>query len=229
MVETLHQAIRKDTLITGIQVPGSAGKEAKCSQYATLLLTDNFSVTRTFHIINIFEEGSGSKLHPEKTEGIWFGSKPGQSTGPSADKMSWKADKIKVLGLYFGNRDLDKDNWSARVAKLEKRLNFWKSRTLSFKGKSLIINTIGASGLWYTATVLTMPGWVHTKVNKLIWDFLWSGKTELVKRKRCILPCAQGRLHVINPAEKGKALKLRWIPCLCDLHYSAKCLYFGWY
>ena len=135
VAETLGQAIRKDTLITGIQVPGSAGKEAKCSQYAhdaTLLLTDNFAITRAFHVINVFEQGSGSKLNPEKTEGIWVGSKAGQSTGPSADKMSWKANKIKVFGLYFGNRDLDKDNWSAHVAKLEKRLNFWKSRTLSF-------------------------------------------------------------------------------------------------
>ena len=139
------------------------------------------TISRAFHVISILEQGSVSKLNPEKTEGIWVGSKAGQSTGPSADKMSWKADKIKVLGLYFGNRDLDKDNWSARVAKLEKHLNFWKSRTLSFKGKSLIINTIGAS-------VLTMPGWVHTKVNQLIWDFLLSGKTELVKRKHCILP-----------------------------------------
>ena len=107
--------------------------------------------------------------------------------------------------------------------------NFWKSRTHSCKGKSLIINTIGASGLWYTATVLTMPGSVHTKVNKLIWGFLWSSKTELVKRKHCILPCAQGGLHVINPAEKAKALKLRWIPCLGDLHYTAKWVYFGRY
>ena len=56
------------------------------------------------------------------------------------------------------------------------------------KGKSMILNTIGASGLWYTATVLTLPGWVHTKVNRIIWDFLWAGKTEVVKRDTCILP-----------------------------------------
>lgn len=66
---SLGQAIRKDTLITGIKVPGSPGKEAKCSQYAddaTLLLTSNFSVTRAFYVINIFEQGSESKLNPEK-------------------------------------------------------------------------------------------------------------------------------------------------------------------
>ena len=91
------------------------------------------------------------------------------------------------------------------------------------------LNTIGASGLWYTATVLTLPGWVHTKVNWIIWDFLWASKTEVVKRDACILPCTQGGLSVVCVKEKAKALKLRWIPLLGDITYTAKWSYFGRY
>ena len=86
-----------------------------------------------------------------------------------------------------------------------------------------------ASGLWYTATVLTLPGWVHTKVNRIIWDFLWAGKTEVVKHDACILPCTQGGLSVVCVKEKAKALKLRWIPLLGDITYTAKWSYFGRY
>jgi len=42
------------------------------------------------------------------------------------------------------------------VSKLEKRLNLWHTRTLSLKGKSMIINMLRASGLWYMATEVNM-------------------------------------------------------------------------
>ena len=93
----------------------------------------------------------------------------------------------------------------------------------------MIVNTLGASGLWYTSTVLPMPSWVHTRVSQAIWDFVWSGKTELLKRETCMLPCDQGGLQVVNPAEKAKALTLRWVPNLGDPEYQAKWAYFGRY
>ena len=61
-----------------------------------------------------------------------------------------------------------------------------------------------------------MPDWVATSVNKAIYDFLWNGKTELVKRSTCQLPFHHGGLAVINPKEKARALKLRWAPLIGD-------------
>ena len=80
----------------------------------------------------------------------------------------------------------------------------------------MIINTLGASGLWYTATLVNMPDWVHTRVSKAIWDFLWTGKTELIKRDTCRLTWQQGGLAVVNPLEKSRALKLWWVPTVGD-------------
>ena len=232
VAETLGQALRTDRHLKGIQIPGSSGRESRVSQYAddtTLLLRNDFSIDRAFGIIENFERGSGSRLNPDKTEGVWVGSSAGRDTGPQSAKMTWRSDRVKILGLFFGNGKLDKANWSERVSKLEKRLNYWKSRTLSLKGKAMIVNTLGASGLWYTSTVLSMPSWVHTRVSQAIWDFVWSGKTELVKRETCMLPCDQGGLQVVNPAEKAKALKLRWVPNLGDPEYQANWAYFGRY
>ena len=98
-----------------------------------------------------------------------------------------RAPQFFLQEVYFGTSNVEHANWIDRVTKLEKRLNLWKSRTLSLKGKSLIINSIGASGLWYTATVLPIPDWVVTRVNKAIYDFLWNDKTEIAKRTTCQL------------------------------------------
>ena len=230
VAETLGQAIRRDHTIRGIQIPGANTKQSKVSQYAddtTLVLADEYSITQSFRLINAFERGSGSRLNAQKTEGLWIGSAAGKQTGPV--NITWTTDKLKILGIYFGNSNVALANWIDRVTKLETKLNLWKSRTLSLKGKSLIVNTIGAAGLWYTATVLPMPDWVSTRVNKAIYDFLWNGKTELVKRTTCQLPFQHGGLAVINPREKARALKLRWVPQIGDPSCTSKWVFFARY
>ena len=93
----------------------------------------------------------------------------------------------------------------------------------------MIINTLGASGLWYTAMVLPMPDFVHTRVTKAIFDFLWNGKTEQVKHDTCHLPLVEGGLAVVNPVKKARALKLHWVPRIGDLTCSPKWIYFPQY
>ena len=68
VAETLGQAIRRDNSIRGIPIPG-ANKQSKVSQYAhdtTLILANNYSITQSFNLINIFEWGSGSRLNAQK-------------------------------------------------------------------------------------------------------------------------------------------------------------------
>ena len=93
----------------------------------------------------------------------------------------------------------------------------------------MIINTLGASGLWYTATMVNMPVWVHTRVSTAIWNFLWSGKTKLVKRDICRLPWQHRGLSVVNALEKSRALKLRWVPLLGDFTWEKKWVFFARY
>ena len=144
VAETLGQAIRRYNSIRGIPIP-SGNKQSKVAQYAddtTLILADNYSITQSFNLINIFEWRSGSRLNAQKPEGLWLGSAAGKQTGPV--NITWTTDKLKILGVYFGTSKVEHANWIDCVIKLEKRLNLWKSRTLSLKGKSLIINSISA-------------------------------------------------------------------------------------
>ena len=118
VAETLGQAIRRDDSIRGIPIPG-VNKQSKVSQYAddtTLILADNYSITQSFNLINIFERGSGSRLNAQKTEGLWLGSAAGKQTGTV--NITLTTDKLKILGVYFGTSNVEHANWIDRIIKL---------------------------------------------------------------------------------------------------------------
>ena len=101
------------------------------SRYAddtTLILANDYSIF-CFHIVHIFENGSGSRLNTKQTEGLSISRSAAQQTGPV--KITWVKDKLKILGLYFGHANVDHANWDPRLAKLTNHLNSWKQHTLS--------------------------------------------------------------------------------------------------
>ena len=139
-------------------------------------MADEYSITRAFEIVRIFEKGSRSELNLDKIKGMWFGSMAGRTDGPV--NIKWITDFIRVLGIFFtmSNCDFLGLNWNFWIEKLAKRLESWKLRTLSLKGKSMIINTLALSGLCYTGSVVPLPAWAEKRINRIIFDFLWSGK-----------------------------------------------------
>ena len=74
-------------------------KSASMSDDGNLTLVDEYSITKAFEIVHIFEKGSGSKLNLDKTEGMWFGSMAGRTDGPV--NIKWRTDFIKVLGIFL--------------------------------------------------------------------------------------------------------------------------------
>ena len=75
--------------------------------------------------------------------------------------------KMQILSVFFGNVNVQLDNWQPKLNKLEKSLSLWRSRSLSLLGKSLIINVLGFSKFTYLAKVLAIPSWVLTSINAL--------------------------------------------------------------
>ena len=206
LVETLRQAIRRDPSIQGIQIPGSKNKQCEVSQFAddtTLVLANDYSITSAFNLIHIFEQGSGSRLNPKKTGGLWIGSQGRRTSGPV--NITWVADKFKILDVYLGNTNLDQANWADRVSKLVERLNLWRTRTLSLKGKSMIINTLRASGLWYMATVVNMSDWVHTSDLGLFVE--WENGTGQTGN----LPSPLATWRFIPSKKRGATCEKKWV------------------
>ena len=158
-------------------------------------------------MINIYKQGSGSKLNFNKTKGMWLGSKRGQATGP--EHITWVMDQLKLLGIYFGSNQTIYKSWTERIDKLESRLKLWKYRNLSLTGKVLILNTLGLSGLIYLGTVYPIPKPCLNRINTLIFNFLWSAKNEMIKRDVLFLPTSRGVWG-----------SLTWLPSY--KHYNSK-------
>ena len=70
---------------------------------------------------------------------------------------------------------------------------------------------------WYLATVIPIPKWFIKPIEKLLFEFLWSGRppppppptTTTIKREMFYLPIENGGLDLLEPNTQQKTLRLR--------------------
>ena len=116
-------------------------------------------------------------------------------------------------------------SWQERIAKLEKCLNMWQHREISLQGKALILDTLGLSGLVYLGSVQPIPRSFLQSINKLIFKFLWSGKTKPINRTTLILPEDKGDLGITDLEIKLPALQLKRLQSITSLQIEEKWIY----
>ena len=161
------------------------------------------------------EIASGAKLNTTKTEAMWLGR--WRANGASPFGLKW-VSKIRILGVFFSNGlvSVESDNWKPKLDKLENVLNLWRQRELSFVGRTMIINVLGASRFWHVAKILAPPRWVCDRYKRLVWPFIWKGKMENVSRQRCCAPLSSGGLGVVDFQTKCASLRLSCFLSLRD-------------
>ena len=230
VAESLGNLIRNNRLIDGLKIPG-CNRDIKISQYAddtTLFLSNGFSIDQALLSLNDYELGSGSKVNYDigKSCGKWL-SKNCPRPSIENNKLLWTSDSLEILGLTFGSKTSVDDSWRKRVDKLSRRLDAWSFRSLSLKGRVLVINSIALSGLVYVGSVFCLSDSVYKLVNRIIFKFLWADKNELVARKTCFLPIDQGGLGIVDIKVKVKALQLKFVACICNKSYSSPWVFFA--
>ena len=204
--------IRANPRFIGLSFPGSMSPLPVISQYAddtSLVVTSDDSITATFDTYSLFEKGSGAKLNQSKSKGLWLGSWVGRTNPPVV--LDWSPSKLKILGVYLGRGDLEEANWRPRIDALENVLLSWRQRSLSFQGRSLVINVLALARIWYVASLIHMPLWVLKELNSLVFNFFWRGKRELVARSSVVQPPLFGGFAVIDVKLKVQSLVVQWI------------------
>ena len=182
-VEVLACTIRNSPRIEGFLLPGAGGAQFKVSQYAddtTVFVKDESSLIYLFNAISLYEKGSGARLNVSKTKAMWLGNWKDRCDKPLG--LNW-VDKMKVLGIVFGNVNVERDNWEPRLSKVDKMLTLWQSRSLSLVGKVLILNTLAFSKLFYLSRILEQHKWVYGRIKGLTWPFLLGCRIETVARR----------------------------------------------
>ena len=89
-----------------------------------------------FMVISMYERGSRAKLNKGKTKAMWLGQWSNRIDEPFGLAC---VKKMKLLGVFFGTVNVERDNWEPRISKLEKSLALWKSRAVSMIGRVLIL------------------------------------------------------------------------------------------
>ena len=216
--EILSTQIRKCLGIEGFWHPGAGGLQFLVSQYAddaTIFVKDEVSLCRLLRVEDKYERGSGAELNASKSEAMWLGRWRVNKATPFG--LKW-VPKIRILGVYFSNGLVsDKsDNWKSKLDKLETVLNLWKQRELSFIGRAMIVNVLGASRFWHVAKIVSPPNWVCERFDRLVWTFFWKGKIKNASRKLCRAPVASGGLNVVDFRVKCVSLRLSCFSGLRD-------------
>ena len=205
-MEALACQIRNNSDIEGFLLPGAKGLRYKVGQNAddtTSFVNDYRSLVHLFKSVHIYELGSGAKLNFSKTEDMWLGAWRTRTDEPLG--LTW-VTKMKILGVIGEN--VEQDNWLPKLTKLESNLNLWKRRSLSLVGRALLVNALGLRKLNYLANILTVPDWVKTKINGIIWPFVWNKKFEPVARLACYCSSMNGSLGIVDFINKSQALKI---------------------
>ena len=222
--EVLSTQVRKCREIEGFRLPGAGGLQFKISQYAddaTNFLKTERSLRLLLETVRTYEKGSGAKLNTSKSEAMWLGRWRANTATPFG--LKW-VNKMRILGVHFSNGllSVENDNWKHILDKMETVLNLWSQRDLSFLGRAMIVNVLGASRFWHVAKVLPPPGWVVQRYNKIVWPFIWKGKMESVSRQRCCAPVNKGGLNIVDFQTKCLSLRLSTLVSLRDSFGSQK-------
>lgn len=211
-IEVLAANLRAHPLIEGIRLPRIPDPLPVLSLYAddTSVISSSDNATRAvFETYERFEKGTASKLNLSKCEGLWLGAWHHRTDAPVP--ITWTSVKIKVLGIVLGPGQIDDLNWAPRLEVVEKCLDSWRSRSLSFGGKALVSNALALSRVWYVASLVHMPGHFLSDINSLIFNFFWNGKKDLVARNVVFKSKVNGGFSVVSTELKVQSLLVQWI------------------
>ena len=211
-IEVLAANLRANSVIKGIRLPRIPDPLPVLSLYAddtSVIAISDVATKAVFETHDKFERGTGSKLNLSKCEGLWLGAWRHRTDAPVA--ITWTSVKIKVLGIVLGPGQIDDLNWAPRLEAVEKCLDSWRSRSLSFGGKALVSNALALSSVWYVASLVHMSSRFLCNVNSLVFNFFWSGKRDLVARNVVFQSRVNGGFSVVSTELKVQSLLVQWI------------------
>ena len=182
-IELLAIKIRSDNEILGFRINN---KEIKLALYAddiTVAVPDLKSAQKVFEVLKSFSKDSGLNVNIKKSEGMWLGKEKNNNSEPFG--IRWPKTPIRALGIYYSynKQAAINKNFVDKMESLLKQLHWWKARNLSLSGKILVVKALSLSKFALLASLISIPKDIISEVNKIIYSFIWNGKTDKVKRK----------------------------------------------
>ena len=119
------------------------------------------------------------------------------------------------MGLPVGGNPRRISFWNPVIDRIKKRLTKWKHKSLSFRGRLCLLNSILTAIPLYFLSLFKMPIWVVAKCNTILRQFLWgwadcSEKIAWVAWGKVCRPKCEGGLGVKDLKAFNRALLGKW-------------------
>ena len=130
---------------------------------------------------------------------------------------------MKCLGIYVGHitKDCQKLNTDKIIDKTSKLITQWEKRKLTLYGKITVTKTLLLPNITYVATNTVIPKEVLRNFNSMLFNFIWSGKKDKIKRSILTKKYEEGGLNMTDIETYLKAIHLKWIKRLHDDNLNA--------
>lgn len=227
-MEPFAELVRRDPGVDGVRIPGAAGVPLKIQQYAddtTLFVSSVQSLSRVRALVDMFARGTGSKVNLSKSSVLFCGQWREQ-VGDCGGFQRCEGG-LKVLGVHFYPQGSAQKNWEARLAVVRSRLGLWVRRRLSLTGKVIVVRAILLPLLLHLAYVFPVPPRIKVALTRAIFQFLWGGRYEYVRRELMYMPVAKGGRGVPRIPLKLDTLYACFSCNVLLLRVPHKCVYFA--
>ena len=168
---------------------------------------------------------SGLKVNYEKTEALWIGSFKNRTDKLVINQnIKWSFRKVKSLGVWFS---INKEeavllNYQEKKEKISKILSCWQLRRLTLLGKVTVIKSLAANQLVYIMSSLPSSQSYLKEIHQLLYNFLWDGKGDKIKRSVMLNEYKDGALKMLDIRSFNYALKSKWVKKYLDDNNQAK-------
>ena len=214
VIEILAHRLRSDEGVQGFKVWEIRNlMEIYADDLTIFLKPCSQNLRNVLNNLTNFYKLSGLKISISKTKAIWFGNKCNSDEILCPDlSLKW-VRKFTLLGINFNNNlDNMQNNFTDKIDKVEKMLSNWTYRYLTPFGKVTIIKTLGLSQLSHIALVIPNPNKEMVKrIENIFCAFVWSKKSEKVRREDCKLPVHSGGLGMPDILKFWTAFKFSWL------------------
>ena len=215
-IELLSNQVRKSPDIKGIYIEGKENITSLFADDASFILDgSNKSFVNLIRILDKFANISGLKLNAKKCQVLRIGSLTAKTIEiVKHRKFSWNSNKASCLGMVFKtNRKKSlSSNLEPKIIEFEKCLMQWRHRKLTLMGKIVVIKTSALPKLIYPLTSLPNPPKETIKrIEKMMYDFIWDGKPDKIKREILTSDYDKGGLRMIDIEKFIWSLKKSWV------------------
>lgn len=124
---------------------------------------------------------------------------------------------ITYLGIPLSDTRLPRTAYIPLIEKLNKKLGGWAANFLSIAGRLVLLNSILSALPMHYMSVMRLPEWVITEIDRIRRRFLWKGANEQAKGYNLVdwevvcQPKNIGGLGVLDMKVFNQALLLKWM------------------